>query len=372
MPTNKQRISVHNLKTGMVLADDAVTPNGQLLIPSGTEVTENHLFRMNLYQILSAVILIEDGALPIDSLLDNTTDEVLLPGHVNAKEIHLRKTENFLRFNKIYMKVNTLLHELFEGLQAGNPIDNDKMLAAIETLISSARLESDLFNYMNQIHSEDCHTYFHSINVSILCNIFGRWLKFPQEALDELTLAAMVHDIGKTKVSVDLLNKTGKLTENEFNQLREHAQIGYDMIKDSEFSERVKQSVLLHHERNDGSGYPFGFTREQIPDFAKIIAITDVYDAMTTSRTYHKKFSPFYVIQIFEQESYGYLDTKYLFTFLENIAHFYLGEEVKLSNGTVGKIVFIHNQSPSRPIIQSGDVMIDLFTTRDLSIEEVL
>lgn len=372
MPNSRQRISVHNLKTGMILADDAVTPNGQLLIPSGTAVTENHLFRMNLYQILSAVILIEEGSNPLDPLLDNSGDDVMLPGNMHCSEIRLRKTENFLRFNKVYMKVDTIIRELFDDILVGKAIDEKKILAATDALINSARLKSDLFSYMHQIHSEHYHTYVHSINVSILCNIFGRWLKLSKDDLDALTFAALIHDIGKTKISINLLNKSEKLTEEEFNELREHVQIGYDLIKDSDFSPQIKQSVLLHHERNDGSGYPFGFTRKQIPDFAKIIAITDVYDAMTTSRTYHKKFSPFNVIQIFEQESYGYLDTKFLFTFLENIAHYYLGEEVRLSDGTIGKIVFIHNQSPSRPIIQTGDVMIDLLTTKDLSIEAVL
>ena len=372
MQDNHQRINVHSLKTGMVLAEDAVTPNGQLLIPSGTEITENHLFRMNLYQISSAAVLIMDGATAIDPLLDNPSDDVMMPGNMNPKGIRLRKTESFLRFNNVYMKVDTIVRDLFDDIEAGNPIDQAKLLAAIDTLMNSARLKSDLFNYMNQIHSEDYHTYVHSINVAILCNIFGSWLKLPQDALDELTIAALIHDIGKTKIPNKLLNKSEKLTEEEFNQLHQHVQIGYDMIKDTTLSDRIKKSVLLHHERNNGSGYPFEFTREQIPDFAKIIAITDVYDAMTSSRTYHKKFSPFKVIQLFEQESCGYLDTKFLFTFLEDIAHYYLGEEVKLSDGTIGKIVFIHNQSPSRPIIQSGDLMIDLLITEDLSIEEIL
>lgn len=372
MPNSRQRISIHNLKAGMVLADDAVTPNGQLLIPSGTRLTENHLFRMNLYQILSAAIQITDGKNPVDPLLETMADEVFLPGDMHTNEIRLRKTEGFLRFNKVYMKVDTIIRELFDDLLLGHPIDEKKLLATTDTLISSARLKSDLFTYMHQIRSENYHTYVHSINVSILCNMFGHWLKLPKEDLDELTLAALIHDIGKTKISLDLLNKSEKLTEEEFNQVREHAQIGYEIIKESNFSQTVKDAVLLHHERNDGSGYPFGFTREEIPDFAKIIAITDVYDAMTTNRTYHKKFSPFNVIQIFEQEPYGNLDAKFLFTFLENIAHHYLGEEVRLSDGTIGKIVFIHNQSPSRPIIQAGDLMIDLLATETLTIDEIL
>lgn len=369
-----KRISVYNLKTGMVLADDAVTQNGQLLIPAATVITENHLFRMNLYQIISAVVLNDSATEAIELATSTPTndDELLIMSDLSMKEQRLNKTENYLRFSKAFSKVDHIIREHFDAIVMGKPIDQETLLATTETIMNSVRLKSDLFTYMSHIKADDHHTYVHSINVSILCNIFGHWIKMDKDEIQDLTLAALMHDIGKTKIRAELLNKIEKLTEDEFNEVRQHAQLGYDLLKNSALNDRIKQAVLLHHERNDGSGYPFGYTREQIPDFAKIIAITDIYDAMTSSRSYHTKFSPFKVIQLFEQESYGYLDTKYLFIFLENIAHYYLGEEVKLSDGSTGKIVFIHNESPSRPIIQSGDEMIDLMITRELTIVAIV
>jgi len=373
--SNKKCISVHNLKTNMVLADDAIAKNGQILIPAGTVITENHLFRMNLYQILSAVVLKDSTTEAIEVATNppvSEDDHVLTPALISINDHSPHRTEDYLRFSKAFTQVDQDIRNHFDAILLGQPIDSQSLLTSVETMMKSVRLKSDLFTYMSHIKGDNDHTYAHSVNVAILCNTLGRWLKMKENEIKDLTIAALIHDIGKTKISPEILNKIDRLTEEEYDAVRQHAQLGYNIIDYSDLSDRIKQAVLLHHERNDGSGYPFGYTGQQIPDFAKIIAIADIYDAMTSSRSYHTKFSPFKVIQLFEQESAGYLDTKYLFIFLENIAHYYLGEEVLLSDGSKGKIVFIHNESPSRPIIKSGDEMIDLMTTRNLSIEELL
>ena len=372
--SRRKRISVHDVQIGMVLDEDAITPKGQMLIPAGTSITEKHLFRMNLYQILSVVIRLEgDPKDPVAQQEVGDLEELpLQPQESIGSERILNRTESFLRFNKVFGKVEQNVRTQFDEIIGGGTPDRKKLLATTQTLMNSVRLKSDLFAYMSHMKADDQHTFVHSVNVGMLCNIFGQWLKLSPEETEDLTMAGLVHDIGKTQVPSEVLNKPDRLTEDEFNQVRMHTKMGYDLVKDLNISDAVKQAVLLHHERNDGSGYPFGFQRDQIPEFAKIVAIADVYEAMTSARTYHKKFSPFKVIQLFEQESYGYLDTKYLFTFLENIAHYYLGEQVRLTDGTEGKIVFIHNQSPSRPIIQSGDAMIDLLTDRSVEIDEIL
>lgn len=367
----RKRISVQNAKIAMELADDAITPNGMLLVPKDSKLTEKHLFRMNLYQIISIVIknynnsddafdvfdeIIEDDPLNHEAFLDNS----------------LPTTETFKHFKQVFDKVESTLRHQFSALNNGDSIDPKSMFSTTEALIGSLRLKSDLFTYMNHLKSDDNHTYVHSINVSMLCNIFGHWLKMDKDEIESLTLAGLIHDIGKTRVDSKILNKPGKLSIQELEMMKQHAKLGYDIIREQDLSEAIKLGVLMHHERNDGTGYPLGLKGESIPDFAKIIAIVDVYDAMTSSRSYHKKFSPFKVIQMFEEESYGHLDTKYLFIFLENIAHYYLGETAVLSDGTEAKIVFIHNTSPSRPIVQAGDQMIDLLTNHQLNIEEVL
>lgn len=362
----RKRISIQNAKIDMELAEDAITPNGMLLVAKNTKITDKHLFRMNLYQIMS--IVIKDFQ-DTDEIFDETSDAPVTDVIISESQ---PKTETFRHFKGVFDKVEHNVKNQFDAISDGDTIDSKSMVTTIEALMGSLRLKSELFTYMNHLMSDDNHTYVHSINVAMLCNIFGHWLKMNDAEIEELTLAGMIHDIGMVKIDTTLLNKPGKLSAEEFEAIQQHTKLGYDIVREQHLPEKIKLGVLMHHERNDGSGYPLGLKGESIPDFAKIIAIVDVYDAMTSSRSYHNKFSPFRVIQMFEQESYGYLDTKYLFIFLENIAHYYLGETARLSDGTEAKIVFIHNTSPSRPIVQAGSQMIDLLTNHQLNIEEIL
>ncbi len=371
--TNK-RLSIHNLRAGMMLTGDVMTPNGQLLIPNGTQLTESHLFRMNLYQILSASVSFSNGSIDDEYLNADVLDHDLpLPTEAFPNQQHrLYRTEGFLRFNKTLLNADKVIREHFNQIVLGGTVDCDQLLAAVKSVLNTVRVKSELFTYMSHIHANDQHTYIHSLSVAMLCNIFGQWLKYDSKDLDQLTMAGLMHDIGKTQISAELLNKEGPLSEEEFEQLRQHAQLGYDILKDKDIPTRIKEAVHLHHERIDGSGYPYGHDGTSIPDFAKIIAIVDVYNAMTSNRSYHIKFSPFSVIQLFEHESYDHLDNEYLNIFLENMAHYYLGERVLLTNGIEGKIVFIHNEAPSRPIIQASFGMIDLMKTPEIAIQEIL
>ena len=111
----------------------------------------------------------------------------------------------------------------------------------------------------------------------------------------------------------------------------------------------------MHHEKMNGQGYPLGLKWESIHPYPKIISIVDIYDAMTSDRPYHKRYHPLDVIRMFENECYGFLDTQYLYIFLEHIAHNFIGEHVQLSNGQRGEVIFINKQSPSRPLIKKED-----------------
>jgi HD-GYP domain-containing protein (c-di-GMP phosphodiesterase class II) len=193
-----------------------------------------------------------------------------------------------------------------------------------------------------------------------------------KKEIEEVTIAGLLHDIGKIKLDKNILHKPGNLSKKEFDHIKKHSQFGYDIIKSQNISTDIKMGVLLHHEKIDGSGYPLGLKGADIHKYAKIIAIADIYDAMTSDRPHRKKFSPFTAIQMFEQKSYGLLDTKFLFVFLENIAHNYLGTDVLLSTGKEAKIVFIHNTSPSRPIVQVDNSMIDLMVEPNIMINEII
>ncbi|MBC7960197.1 MAG: HD-GYP domain-containing protein [Vallitaleaceae bacterium] len=372
MKGNLKRISVDKLRSGMFLGTDVINSNGIVLIGKNTVISEKIILRMKLYQITSVVIIEQEQPEPEivpETIFVSPIDEQVVSV---APEIIEPATVAFNEFKEAYTEKQKIVQEKLLEISNGGNIPLDDLLDISTSLLSSLKTKSDLFNYLYNLRVTDDYTYSHSVNVALLCNVFGFWLNLKKPDLDNLTIAGLLHDIGKVQVNQRLLNKPGKLTKAEFDQIKMHAKIGYLMVQDQNISEDIKYGILMHHEKMDGSGYPLRLKDEDINRFGKIIGIVDIYDAMTSNRSYHKKFSPFQVIHIFEKESFGLLDLKYLFVFLENIAHNYVGKMVRLSNGVEGKIFFINKHSPSRPLIQVGDEILDLSELLDVTIEEIL
>lgn len=359
----KTRIPVSQVQSGMKIAEDLYTPKGLMLIPMNTVIDEKHLFRIRLYQIVSILVYEEE----YENFVENSNLQ-----EIQRSNFEKQIAQNFSDFKDRYIIQHQQTQAKLDSICNGEPIKEQDLYDVTNLLIDSLRTKSDLFNYMYHLKIEDDYTYTHCLNVSVLANIFAKWLKLGENEIREITIAGLLHDIGKMSLDYEILNKPGKLTKAEFDHVKMHSKYGYDIIKNQSVSDSIKNGVLLHHEKSDGSGYPLGLKDAQIPLYAKIIGIADIYDAMTSKRCYHDKYSPFRVIKMFEQESYGLLDTKLLFVFLENIAHNYLGKDVLLSTGERAKIVFIHNQSPSRPIVQVNETMVDLMTEPNIHIDEIL
>jgi HD-GYP domain-containing protein (c-di-GMP phosphodiesterase class II) len=202
----------------------------------------------------------------------------------------------------------------------------------------------------------------------VICNVIGRWLDFPEKDLEILTLCGLLHDLGKLMIPQQIITKPAKLTDDEFRTVKTHTIRGYNLLKDKQLDTRIKHAALMHHERCDGSGYPYGFYSDQIDPFAKLVSIADVYDAMTCARVYRGPLCPLDVVSIFENEGYSKYDPKFIMTFLEGITQTYIHNTVKLSNGVSGEIIFINKMELSRPIIKAGEKFIDLTKQRELQI----
>ena len=223
---------------------------------------------------------------------------------------------------------------------------------------------------INLFKEADSYTYTHSINVALLSVLIGKWMKFGQNMLDSLMIAGLLHDIGKMRIDPKILNKPDKLTDEEFEEVKKHPMYSYQLLQDNkELSLDVKIGILMHHERMDGSGYPYGVFNENINDIAKILAVADAYDAMISERPYQKKRSPFEVMQLMQEGVFGKLDTKILLTFLSNIATYYIGTYVILNTGEVAEVVAINPSCVYRPIVKVQDRYIDMYT--DYSVEIV-
>lgn len=348
------RIDQRNLEPEMVIAKDVFSPDGILLVPAGTSITPNHILKINVHQVDDIFIKMEKP-------------EALEPKFLYTP---MEETAAFIEFSLKYdQQVVQVQEQLSQIVQTGE-VDPSSLNTIVDDIIDTTATRSQLFSFMCRLSTSDDVTYNHSMNVSLLASILGKWLSLNEIHIKNLAIAGLLHDIGKIKVNPDILNKKEKLTDAEFNHIKLHTTLGYQIVASSDLPIGIKQAVLMHHEKMNGAGYPLGLGWEKIHDYAKIIAIVDIYDAMTAERPYHKRFHPFDVIRMFEEECYGILDTKYLYVFLEHIAHNFLGDKVMLSNGLEGEIIFINKQSPSRPMIQMTDGrIIDMISMTDINIE---
>jgi HD-GYP domain-containing protein (c-di-GMP phosphodiesterase class II) len=215
--------------------------------------------------------------------------------------------------------------------------------------------------------------YRHSINVSAISFILGKWLNFSQRELNLLTYSAILHDFGKTKISKDIINKTGALTPKEYKIFKNHPIIGYKFIKSIPYLDpSVGYGVLMHHEKIDGSGYPLGITGDKIHAFAKIIAIADLFDAVNSSK-YHKKVrGPFEALRIIQEQSLEKLDCKYCSVFLNHIINYFMGENVLLNNGKKCKVIQVQINDLTNPLLLSEDNFLDLRKEKDLYVEKLI
>ncbi len=209
------------------------------------------------------------------------------------------------------------------------------------------------------------------MNVALICNIIGRWLGFSEDDLMVLVTAGLLHDIGKLKIPPEIIKKPGRLTNEEFLVIRGHPGYGFDILKNKNLDSRIANAALQHHERYDGKGYPDKLKGPEIDFFASIVAVADVYDAMTSNRSYRKGICPFDVLEQMEREKASY-EPVVLHKFINNTAESYINNEVILSNGERGRVVLLNKNFLSRPLVIAGSNTYDLSKTDGLYIENIV
>jgi len=261
---------------------------------------------------------------------------------------------------------------LLQQIAAGQSIDLEAFKAIKNDMLGEFKDNFKIIGCINVFKFADKYTYTHSINVGLLSMLIGKWMKYGENMVESLLLAGILHDIGKMKIDAAILNKPGALTPSEFEEMKKHPRYSYEILQHrNEINMDIKVGILMHHERIDGSGYPYAIYNENINDIGRVLAVADVYDAMMSERPYKKKHSPFEVMQLMQEGAFGKLDTKILLTFLTNVANYYVGVYVLLSTGEVGQVIAINPSCVYRPIIKVKDKYIDLFTEKTINIIEV-
>lgn len=353
------RIRTDQAAVGMIVAADIYSSNDQLIITKGTRLDERMITRLRFYNIYG--LYIYNG----DPEEEATKEE----SYIEA----LRSTPEFKKFNRTYVESVNKVENNFQSIIDGEvQLDIERLLEETDKVLREGRSGMHIFEMLHGIRNYDDMTYVHCLNVSLICSIFAGWLKMSKEETRIVTLAGLLHDIGKMLVPKEIITKPSRLSEDEFEVVKLHTIKGYQALKDMNIDIRIKYATLMHHERCDGSGYPNGFKSNQIENFSKIVAIADVYDAMTANRTYREAICPFDVVENFERDGFLKFDPGYLMVFLERIIQSYLHNMVRLNDGREGEVVMINKLSLSKPVVRCGDDFIDLSKEPKLAISSIL
>jgi putative nucleotidyltransferase with HDIG domain len=247
---------------------------------------------------------------------------------------------------------------------------------------TSARITNDLMKAINDnaaiavdinaLKTSDEYTFKHSVDVATMSMIIAKNMGYSQDDIYNIGLAGLLHDIGKSKVPLEILNKPAKLNDEEFAVMKKHTIFGYEIIKEKEnFSKTIALAVLQHHEKMNGKGYPLGVTSDKISNFAKILSVVDVYDALVTERPYKKGLSQRTSIEMIMSMTEE-LDMKAMKTFFKTVILYPVDSTVELSNGEKARVVGNNDGSVLRPTVVSTSTGKVYNLTEDLSCANIL
>lgn len=389
--------SLDELKAGMVIAEDIVNQRGNVLIAAGFVVDNEQKLKqfLNLHKVDTLKIRVpgkpstsytsatkgstlsgpeKDAAVehapptsaPVKAPDLTPSPPRIDPAVVQAEEerrYRQRRIQETKAFQNRYYEQRDILKSDFERIVHGDPITKDELEDRVVGILKGFDSIINVFQLIETIKKDARDLFAHYYHVTLISHYLGTWLDLTPEQMQDLTFAALLHDIGKEQISPDLILKQHDLTEEEQEAYQQHVVMGYELVKKYDFiTHGMMQAILLHHERIDGSGYPLGITGDKIPLLAKIVAVADVYNTLTMPNGKERKKTPFEAVQIMEREYMDKLDTRILYVFLNRIGNCFLGQEVKLNDQRIGEIIFVPRVYVYRPIVklQTNNQLIDL------------
>jgi len=247
--------------------------------------------------------------------------------------------------------VNHAIDSLYDDIRGGRIVDSGYAKAVIGDLTDSVLRNGDAHMLLSQLKQRDLYAATHSMNVCSLALAFGRHLGLAREDLLDLGLGALLIDVGNIKIPKAILEKKGPLTEEEFAEIKRHPAYGVETLQETgaKFPPTAVEVVYTHHERYDGSGYPCGLAGEDIPLFGRMVAIVDVYDAVTSDRAYRSGHSPSQALNDLYNSRQGHLDPPLVEQFIQCLGIYPVGSVVQCSTGEIGIVIAQNPQRKLRP-----------------------
>lgn len=274
----------------------------------------------------------------------------------------------------VYHDCLLIARDVIHTIQNGGTINVPACSEMVRAVVDSAVRNADALLTLCKLRRHDAYTFTHGVNVSVLATAFGVSLGLPGDDLQELGLAGLYHDLGKTGIPDAILNKPDRLTVEEYACIKGHPALGGKLLADLGLPEGVFRGVTEHQERFDGSGYPLGLAGASIHKWGRVLALTDVYDALTSRRSYKRALLPTRALAVIHGMRGRDFPTKLTERFIKFLGPYPVGSFVRLDNGQCG---FVRGSHPSRPlapvvlvVCESGGQRLDRPRSLDLSKEE--
>lgn len=322
-------VPIARLDEGMVLARNLYGRDHSLLLGSGQLIKNTYIEKIRKLGYSGVFI----G--------DSISDDILVESVISDQ----------LKMSAVTAIKDVFIASADDDNNGYNAIDKTEKI--VEELIDEILVNRNLMVNMVDLKIFDDYTFYHSVNVAVLSIIVGIAMGMPRTSLYKLGLGALLHDIGKIFISKDILTKEGPLNAEEFEKMKKHPVLGYEyLINHYDIPAKAYLGALHHHERYDGSGYPFGLKGERISKVGRIIAVADVYDSLTSDRTYHKALLSSDAMEYIMGGSNTMFDPQFVSVFTRKVAAFPLGTIVLLSDGARGIVVKNYEDCCTRPCIR--------------------
>ena len=263
--------------------------------------------------------------------------------------------------------------ELFLRIRLKGEIPLHEIRRDVLPLVLEATEQMDLYPLLLSLQAKNDYLYRHPVAVSIISNLIGNWMKLPENELAILTIGALLHNVGSMRLPESILNKEGPLQPEEFELIKSHPMIGYELLEQTVgVSKRSALIALQHHERVDGTGYPLRLMSSQVDELSKIVAVADVFHAMTCNRGYRHAASYSEILHQMYSGTIGQFDYKVLRTVMQRLMNAMVGCEAALSDERRGKIIMFHPCNPAEPLMQIAHEFVDLSRERAINMALII
>ena len=261
--------------------------------------------------------------------------------------------EELARAKGSFSEATKIIRGVMDDIRLGRQVELESVKPVVEKITGSVVRNSNAMMTMRRLKSFDDYTFLHSVSVCTMLTSFCHSLGHDAAHIHDIALGALLHDVGKMRVNLGVLNKPARLSDDEFMHMKSHVVLGSDLLRQLPGMPKVAFEPLeLHHERYDGSGYPKGLKGEEISEVGRMAALVDVYDAITSDRVYRSGMSPAEAIRRLFEWSKFHFDPALMKAFVKNIGIYPVGTLVRLESGKLGIVTEQREKSLLTPVVR--------------------